>query len=469
LNIGDETARDEAMALIGITTPPKVQALQRTLWRQAKKNKRWRAWSLYGDLCRRDILQTAAKAVMQNAGAPGEDGMTTDELKERHDEILDQLQNALKQRTYRPGAVKRIWIPKANGKQRPLGIPNVKDRVVQAALLLLLQPIFEADFDEASYGYRPRRQAKDAIDAISAQLRAGRTEVIDADLTAYFDTIDHAQLMRQVARRVSDGSILKLVKAILRAPIVEQTREGKRNHHGNHRGTPQGGTLSPLLANLYLNGLDHGVNDNDALDAKLIRYADDFVLCCRPGKASQLHDRLKKYLGKRKLTLNEDKTRVVDTRRESFDFLGYNISRRRSVRTGRSYVHVEPGAKAQRNFRNAIRKELNHWTHHRSCAEVVRTLNRKTHGWANYYYHLHSTRVFGKLQGWLENRLRGWLWRKYDCKHAKYEFYTKERILGQYGLWEMPLKAAWKAVGEIDSLTSDCSRKAGCGSSACPV
>jgi len=446
LNTGNEAARDEAMAPLGIETPPKVQALQRTLWRKAKENKHWRAWTLYGDLCRHDILETAAKTVIRNAGAPGLDGMSTSEAKANLAEVLAQLQRDLKQRSYRPGAVKRIWIPKANGKLRPLGIPNVRDRIVQMALLLLLQPIFEADFDEASYGYRPGRQARQAVEAIKQELRRGRTEVIDADLTAYFDTIDHAQLMRLVARRVSDGSILGLVKAMLRAPIVEQTQNGKTTHHSNKRGTPQGGVLSPLLANLYLNGLDHGVNDNPALDAKLIRYADDFVLTCRPGKAEPLLERLKNYLGKRKLTLNEEKTRVVDTRCKGFQFLGFSINWWRSARTGNAYVHVEPSAKAQERYKHSVRDKLNRWTQWRSCAEVVREVNRISQGWANYYHYANSTRVFGKMQHWLENRMRNWLWRKYGCAHGKYKFFTKERITGQYKLWTMPLKAAWKTV-----------------------
>jgi group II intron reverse transcriptase/maturase len=249
--------------------------------------------------------------------------------------------------------------------------------------------------------------------------------------------------MRLVARRVSDGSILKLVKAILRAPIVETNPNGKTHRHRNDRGTPQGGVLSPLLANLYLNGLDHGVNEQSGLDAKLIRYADDFVIACRPGKAEAILDRLKTYLRARKLTLNEEKTKVVNSRREKFRFLGFEFSWRRSVRTGNGYVHVEPSPKAQEAYKRNLRESLNHWTRQRSCAEVVREINRASRGWANYYYYGHITRVYGKLQGWVENRLSGWLWRKYGSKHGKHSCFTKERMQGQYKLWEMPMKAAW--------------------------
>lgn len=264
-----------------IKTPDKVQQLQRTLYRKAKENKRWRAWSLYADLCRRDVLEAAVKAVLSNAGAAGVDGVSTEEVKTSAAAFLDGLQTQLREKSYRPSPVLRVWIPKADGKKRPLGIPTVKDRIVQAALRLLLEPIFEADFHEDSYGYRPKRSAQQAITAITKALMQGKTEVIDADLSGYFDTIDHAGLLRLVARRVSDGSILRLVKLFLKAPSVEE-KSGARSIHPNARGTPQGGVISPLLANLYLNSLDHGVNDQPELEAKLVRYADDFVVLSPP-------------------------------------------------------------------------------------------------------------------------------------------------------------------------------------------
>ena len=245
LNAGNSVATDEAMApLLGIRTPLKVQALPLTLDRKAKENRRWRAWSLYGDLCRRDVLETATKAVVANGGAAGIDGSTTAQVQAGAEAFLSALQAQLQDRSYRPGPVKRVWIPKPEGKQRPLGIPNVIDRIVQMALLMLLQPIFEADFDEGSFGYRPGRSAHQALDAIRDQLRQGRTEVVDADLSGYFDTIAHAGLLRLVARRVSDGSILRLVKLFLQAPIVEE-KQSRRSYHPNDRGTPQGGVLTP--------------------------------------------------------------------------------------------------------------------------------------------------------------------------------------------------------------------------------
>lgn len=439
LNAGNSVATDEAMApWLGIKTPFKVQALQRTLYRKAKANRRWRAWSLYGELCRRDVLEAALKAVVANGGAAGLDGITTEQVEADAEGFLNALEAQLKDRSFRPGPVRRVWIPKAEGKQRPLGVPNVVDRIVQMALLILLQPIFEADFDEGSFGYRPGRKAHQALDAIREQLRQGRTEVVDADLSGYFDTIDHAGLLRLVARRVSDGSILRLVKLFLKAPIVEE-KKGKRSYHKNDRGTPQGGVLSPLLANLYLNSLDHGVNDHPELDAKLIRYADDFVLLCRPGNGGAMLERLKKYVHAKRLTLNEAKTRLVNSQQESFRFLGFDFAWRHSPRTGNRYVHVVASPKARLNLRDAVREELNHWTKHHSCAEAVRRVNRITRGWSNYYHYGHCTRVFGRQQAWLLNRLRRWLWRKYDCTHGLFSFFTNERLLGQYQIWPLPL------------------------------
>ena len=443
LNSGNRGAKDEAMApLMGIITPPKVDALQRTLYRKAKEDRRWRAWSLYGELCRRDVLGAALKAVVKNGGAAGLDGITTEQVKASLDEFLDSLQSQLKDRRYVPGPVKRVWIRKDDGKFRPLGIPNVLDRIVQMALLILLQPIFEADFDEASFGYRPGRKPQQALGVIREELRRGRTEVIDADLSGYFDSIDHAGLLRLVARRVSDSSILRLVYLFLKAPIVE-VKQGQRRKSWNDRGTPQGGVLSPLLANLYLNSLDHGVNDHPELDAKLIRYADDFVLLCRPGQSAAMLERLKKYLHAKQLTLNEAKTRLVNFRLESFRFLGFEFAWRHSKRTGKGFVHVEPSQKARLKLRHAICEELNHWTRHRSCAESIRRVNQILRGWGQYYHYGNCTHAFSTQQNWVQHRLRRWLWRKYRCTHGLFSFFTNERLLGQYQLWALPKTCGW--------------------------
>lgn len=423
-----------------ITTPVKVQQLQRTLYRKAKENGRWRAWSLYGDLCRRDVLEAALRAVVRNAGAAGVDGLTTEQAKAAPAAILDELQTQLRTRSYRPSPVLRVWIPKDDGKQRPLGIPTVKDRIVQMALLILLQPIFEADFHEDSYGYRPGKSAHQALETIRAALWHGKHEVIDADLSGYFDTIPHAGLLRLVARRVSDGSILALVKAFLKAPIVEE-KSGRQTIQPNERGTPQGGVISPLLANLYLNSLDHGVNDQPELEAKLVRYADDFVLLCRPGDGAALYQRLKGYLQRKGLKLNEAKTRVLDVRRESFRFLGFEVGWRQSRTTGKPYPHVEPSKQARQKLRDAVRRELNHWTTGRSCKEAIGTVNRVVRGWSQYFHYGHCTRTFVREQDWLRQRCRKWLWKKYGRTLGYYTFFTNDRLQGQYQLFTLPTYA----------------------------
>jgi group II intron reverse transcriptase/maturase len=434
-------AKDEAMVPESeIETPTKVQKLQRTLYRKAKEDGRWRAWSLYGDLCRHDVLETALCAVVRNAGAAGVDGVTTQQVKATAAAILEGLQTQLRTRSYRPSPVLRVWIPKPDGKQRPLGIPTVKDRIVQMALLILLQPIFEADFHEDSYGYRPGRNAHQALDAIRAAIWKGKYEIIDADLSGYFDTIAHAGLLRLVARRVSDGSILALVKAFLKAPIVGE-KAGRKTIQPNERGTPQGGVISPLLANLYLNSLDHGVNDQPELDAKLVRYADDFVVLCRPGDGPPLYLRLKSYLQRKGLKLNDTKTRVLDVRRESFRFLGFEVGWRQSRTTGKHYPHVEPGRKARQKLRKAVRRELNHWTTGRSCCEAIGAVNQVVRGWSHYFHYGHCTRTFVREQDWLRQRCRKWLWKKYGRTLGYHTFFTNARIQGQYQLFTLPSHA----------------------------
>jgi len=424
-----------------IETPNKVRQLQRTLYRKAKENWRWRAWSLYGELCRRDVLEMALNAVVGNAGAAGLDNLTTEWVKTNSVVVLDELQAALRSGGYRPSPVLRVWIPKGDGKRRPLGVPTVKDRIVQTALVLLLQPIFEADFNEGSYGYRPGRNAQQALEAIRRAIWRGRYEVIDADLSDYFGSIGHAALLKLIAKRVSDGSMLRLLKLFLRAPIVEKIA-GKRRLQANRRGVPQGGPLSPLASNLFLNSLDHGVNGDKELKAKLVRYADDFVLICHPGTGTAAMTRLKVYLERKGLQLNETKTRVLDARQDSFKFLGFEIHWRKSRINGAHYPHVEPSRKARLKLRDGVREVLNHWTTDRSCAETIRRVNRIVQGWGQYFHYGNSTDVFKRQQHWLQQRLRKWLWKKYGRTLGRHTFFTDDRLRGQYGLAILPCYAS---------------------------
>ena len=441
-------AKDAGMAgATRIITPNKVRELQITLYRKAKAEPKYRFWSLYGDLLRRDVLETALAIQICNNGEAGVDGETLQTIKtdpNTRQQWLDRLHEELKTKSYRPSPVRRVMIAKSGGGHRPLGIPTVKDRVVQTAVYLLLMPIWEADFHPQSYGSRPKRRAHQAVDAIVQAVNEGYTEIIDADLSKYFDTIPHKQLLRMVARRISDGSILRLIKSWLRAPVVEEDKDGKRRMVPNRCGTPQGGVISPLLANIYLNPLDHGVQQQCAGKARMIRYVDDFVILCRTGKAQGILERTKRWLDARGLTLNESKTRLVDIRLEAINFLGFNLTWRRSFR-GRQYLHVEPNQKSRKALRENLRGIMNHWTQWKSIAEVVKDTNAVLRGWAGYFHYRNSTSVMGELKLYSRERLRRWVWRKHDCTKGLWKYYSDERLHQQYGLYALPTTAAWKA------------------------
>jgi RNA-directed DNA polymerase len=434
-----------------IITPPKVRKLQRALYRKAKAEPKYRFWSLYGELSRMDILQTALGMVASNGGCAGVDGVEVEDIviekpgeEGKTEAWLKALAEELKAKRYRPSPVLRVEIPKGDGKMRPLGIPTVKDRVVQAAAVLVLMPIFEADMHEHSYAYRPGRNAHQAMEAIKQGIEAGQFEIIDADLSGYFDTIPHRTLMKLVARRVSDGSILKLIRSWLRAPIEERQKGtgGKRRRRVNRQGTPQGGVISPLLANLYLDRLDKEVNDRKELKARMVRYADDFVILSRPGQGTALLERLKRWLSRRGLTLNEKKTRLVDIRKEGIKFLGFSVSWRRRRRQGWNYTHVEPHPKSQQKLRDNVKELLNHWTTVRAEEETIRALNRKIKGWKAYFRYGNPSHVMGKMEYYLQNKLRRWLWKRHGKPAGLYERYSNDALRKKWGLYPL----AWGGV-----------------------
>jgi len=429
----------------GIITPAKLRKLQRALYRKAKAQPQHRFWSLYGEVSRHDILEHALRVVAANGGAAGIDGQTIEEITgcpQVRARWLEDLQGGLQAKTYRPAPVRRVYLPKPGGGQRPLGIPTVKDRVVQMALYLVLMPIFEADYHPLSFGFRPRRNAHQALDAIRGALISGRTELVDADLSKYFDTIPHCRLLRAVARRVSDGSVLRLIKLWLKAPIGERRDRGGWALQPSPCGTPQGGVISPLLANLYLNPLDWAVNEKVSGKPVLVRYADDFVILCGRGRGEGLLERLRAWLRGRGLTLNEGKTRLVDFQQESFQFLGFQLSQRKG-KNGRPYPHIEPAPKSQTALRDAVREELNHWTLWRRPAEAIGKVNRILRGWAGYFVYQNSTRVCVRLRRWTRDRLRRWLWRKSACTGALWEDYSDNKLHDRYGLWPLTVKAGW--------------------------
>lgn len=408
--------------------PPSVQALRQKLGQKAKQQKRFRFYSLYGLVSRRDVLEAAWAAVRRNDGAPGVDGVSIEQMAatpESEAALVEQIQRSLVERTYQAKAVLRVYIPKPNGKLRPLGIPTVRDRVVQAAVKLILEPIFEADFEECSHGFRPGRSAHEALRIIQRHLREGKTAVYDADLAGYFDSIPHDKLMAGVRMRVVDGSVLGLIRQWLKAPVVEPPGGGKPlSVHRNDRGTPQGGVLSPLLANIYLHWFDHLFERGDGpaqwAKAILIRYADDFVVLARY-ISRKLRDwiegKLEGWLG---LQINREKTRVLDLRQagQSLDFLGYTFRYDRDrYGRGQRYWNLQPSDKARQREREALRQLINPKQSHTPLPELIERLNRHLRGWANYFGLGYPRRSFRALNHFVRYRLgkhlrrrsqRGW-------------------------------------------------------------
>jgi group II intron reverse transcriptase/maturase len=394
------------------------------------------------------VIELAMSAIARNGGAAGVDSQTPAvymHSEEAWSRWREDLQQELKSKTYEPSPVRRVYIPKADGKLRPLGIPTVKDRVVQAAMVILLLPIFEADFHEHSYAYRPKRNAHQALTAIQQALLSGREEIIDADLSGYFGSIPHDKLMELVVRRISDGTVLALMRAWLRAPIVEEDRtRGTRRTLPNKQGTPQGGVISPLLANIYLDKLDKAVNDHCGKVPVMVRYADDFVILCPKGRGAEYLERLKRWLEGRKLKLNESKTRLLDTRQERFKFLGFRIHMGQSWRSRRAYTHVEPHSKSCWKLRDNIRQVLNRWTLHVAEDEAIRSVNRRLQGWSAYFHFGNSAKIFARMQRYVCSRVRRWLWLRHKRKSSPYERYSDDRLHQHYKLWQLPTKVAWK-------------------------
>ena len=316
---------------MSLQTPSKIRTLQRKLYRKAKEKPEYRFYLLYDKICREDILAHAYELAKAHKGAPGVDGQTFEGIEAQgRERWLAGIRDELCTKRYKPQPVRRVMIPKPGGGERPLGIPSIRDRVVQTAAKLVLEPIFEADLEPCAYGYRPKRSAQDAIRKVHKLLCAGYTDVVDADLSKYFDTIPHCQLMQSVARRIVDRDVLHLVKMWLKAPVEERDEKGNRRMMGGRRnscGTPQGGVASPLLANLYMNRfLKYWqiTGRGNAFQAQVVNYADDFVILSRR-HAVEARDWTRKVMTRLGLTLNETKTKLRNARQESFDFLGYSV------------------------------------------------------------------------------------------------------------------------------------------------
>ena len=436
-----------------LTTPDNIRTLQRKLYRKAKQEPACRFHALYDKVYRADILSHAYNLVRANKGSAGIDGVTFEEIKEGKgvSAFLGELAKALKSKTYKPDPVKRVMIPKGRGAFRPLGIPTIRDRVAQMAAKLVIEPIFEADFCCSSYGFRPARSAHDAVDDVAHTLNRGYTEVIDADLSKYFDTIPHAKLMAMVAERISDGSMLHLIKMWLKAPVMEEDKDGTKRHigggKGNRKGTPQGGVISPLLSNLYLHLVDRIWERRQLerqLGARIVRYADDIVILCRKGTERPMAV-LQELLGKMDLLLNETKTRVVDARQEMFSFLGFEIGIWKSRGTGKSYAHVQPSKKSLQAIKSRITEMTGRKRTPLPLDYLVREVNGTVRGWVGYFHYRNCSQRMLHVRTHMEERLWTHLRKRYKIRNRKsgYVRTTRRDLYERHGLFKVPATAGW--------------------------
>jgi len=417
----------------------RVLTLQEKLYQKAKQERGYKFYVLYDKMFIPYMLREAWKTVKGNGGTSGVDGITIADVEEYGvEKYLKELGEDLRKKTYKPQAVRRVMIPKANGGERPLGIPTVRDRVAQTVCKMILEPIFEADFEESSYGFRPGRSSKEAITAIKENLRQDKTAVYDADLSKYFDTIPHDKLQLALKERISDPRLLKLITKWLKAPVYEggQYKSGTKNRTG----TPQGGVISPLLANVYLHLIDRIVNNARSLFRKngvrIVRYADDFVLM---GKTipEEVIEKLKTLLNRMGLKLNESKTRQIEAKEESFNFLGFTIRYDKDIRgRGTRYWNIMPSKESEQKIRDKVKGFLK--THgHSKAKEVAEGINTIVRGWLNYYeikgvsYPAMSKR---RLRFYLSNRLYRYYKRKSQRRCRLYGQRAFEVLTDKYGL-----------------------------------
>ena len=426
---------------MSLATPGKIRTLQRKLYCKAKAEPAFRFYVLYDKICRDDILRHAYLLARGNAGAPGVDGVTFAAIETSGPEAwLAGVREELVSKTYRPNPVRRVMIPKPNGGgERPLGIPTIRDRVVQTAAKLVLEPIFEADFEDNAYGYRPARGAMDAVKEVHRLICRGYTDVVDADLSRYFDTIPHSDLMKSVARRIVDRHVLRLIKLWLKAPIEERDEgNGTRRINGgksNTRGTPQGVVASPLLANIYMNRfLKHWrlTRCGEAFRADVVAYADDFViLSC--GYATEALACTKAVMTRLGLTLNEAKTSLRNARQERFDFLGYSFGPHRFKANGKWYLSASPSKRSIQRFKTEVRQllvpsNIDPWD------EVRDTLNRSLLGWSTYFSFGTRSSAYRAVDHYVYERVRDFLARRHKVAGRGTRRFSLEVVYGECGL-----------------------------------
>jgi len=426
--------------------PDKLHQLRWKLNQKAKKEPKFRFYALYDRVCRMDVLEAAWKHVGKKGKAAGIDGVRAEDILAKEGgvkEFLVSLQEELSSKSYRPSPVKRVYIPKADGSKRPLGIPTLRDRVVQMAVVLILEPIFEADFLDCSHGFRRGRKAQDALEEIRANLKEGRTAVYDADLKGYFDTIPHDKLLACVRMRVTDSGVLGLIRGWLRAPVIEcdeKTGKPQPPRKSDGKGTPQGGVISPLLANVYLHWFDVMFHRESGprhwANARLVRYADDFVVMARyQGYRIDewLDAKLEGWLG---LSINREKTKVVNLgQAESLDFLGFTFRYDRDLYgSNKTYLNVTPSKKSMKKARDAIREETGAKKCYKPTPAVVKDLNTFLRGWSNYFKFGYPRKAFRDLSNYARKRMVTHLNRRSQRKYHRPQGLSHYQYLQELGL-----------------------------------
>ena len=401
----------------------RVQELREKLYLAAKKSKTRRFHALFDKVHRMDFLTSAWKQVKANKGSAGIDNETiADIIKKGEDTVLAEIQYRLQNKKYYPKKVKRVYIPKPDGKQRPLGIPTVRDRIVQTSAKMVIEPIFEADFLDCSYGFRPNRCAHDAVDEIRKTMNAGYTVVLDADIKGFFDNINHYMLLDLVYQRINDRKVLKYIKKWLKCGVIDSGIPIETD-----KGTPQGGVISPLLANIYLHEFDKFWTQQTTVTGKLVRYADDFVILFRTDKEAEIGLQLvKEKLRELNLELNEKKTKIVHTKqgKEGFDFLGFQLSKVRSPKYKKYYAQNWPSNKSMKAIKIKIKDFLGQrrillW----NMDNVIKELNPILRGWMNYFKFGNSTRKFALVDRYVHERMALWWRKKHNKNQAKWYKY----------------------------------------------